>query len=103
MELLEREIANYEKSGENVSDAIRIGIVLGQLPESPIKQHLLVNSDRLTSWNTFRDEVLNIHRAQLALGPTPMDLGALGGGGRGNGGRSGGKPWGKGSGKSKGG
>ena len=79
MEALEREIADYEKGGETVSDAMRMGIVLRQLPDGPIRQHLIMNSDRLKTWQEFRDEVCNIKRAQLAVASTAtaMDVGAL--------------------------
>ena len=91
LELFERAVTKFETdSAEVVSDAIRIGIVLRQLPEGALKQHLLLNAERLRTWPDFKAEVVMIRRAQVALGPTPMDIGAFNkGSGKGAGG---GKP-----------
>ena len=92
MEAMERRIADYEKAGEKLSDAIRVGIVMRQLPEGPVKQHLIMNAERLAQWHVFRNEVCNIRRAQLAVqnAATPMEIGALNKGG-GKGGKGKGK------------
>jgi len=79
MEAMERRIVDYEKSGERLSDSVRIGIVMKQLPDGPIRQHLIMNSERLNTWPVFRDEVTNIRRAQTAVqnAQVPMDVSAL--------------------------
>eukprot|EP00971_Amphidinium_carterae_P334658 6470061-Amphidinium_carterae.1 len=78
LEAFEREIVRWEQgSGEQLSDSIRIGIVLRQLEESQLKQHLVMNAQRLVLWRDFKREVSNIRRAQINLGPVPMDLDAL--------------------------
>ena len=84
VESFEREISLYEASSkEKISDAIRIGVVLRQLPESPLRHHMILNAERLKDWAAFREEMLNVRRAQAAAAaaagdPMPMDLGALG-------------------------
>ena len=76
MELFEREILNYQKrSGEEVSHAMRVGIVLRQLEEGPPKQHLLMNQTRLNTWVVFKQEVIDIRRAQATPNSVPMDPG----------------------------
>lgn len=88
IEAFERQIAEYQKnSSETVSDGIRIGIVLRNMDEGPVRQHLLMNAERLKLWQDFREEIVNIRRAQLTstgtvgaggMGAAPMELGQLG-------------------------
>ena len=76
----ERDIFRYEQSSqEKFPDSIKIGTLLRRLPEGPLRQHLLLNSARLTGWASMRDEVENLRRAQLASasGLMPMDVSAL--------------------------
>ena len=88
LELFERHLARFENdSKEKMSDPIKIGIVLRQLTEGPLKQHLLMQSERLQLWPDFRDEIVNIRRAQASL-HMPMDIGALNKGGKGGKGAS---------------
>ena len=92
LEAFERELQNYEaRSGEAVSEPIRIGMVLNNLPASPLKEHLVFNAGRLEAWPGFRDEIRNVQTAQAAASrAAPMDLGALGKGrGKGKGGKGG--------------
>ena len=54
----ERDIFRYEQSSkEKFPDSIKIGTLLRRLPEGPLRQHLLLNSARLTGWASMRDEV----------------------------------------------
>ena len=50
------------------------------LPDGPLKQHLVLNSARLTTWETLKAEINNVRRAQAAANstPQPMDLSAYG-------------------------
>jgi hypothetical protein len=85
IEAFERELALYERaSGEVVSDGIRVGVVLQRLDESALRQHLLLNSERLAKWADFRAEVVNIRRAQQIVSASvqPMEVGALDGKGK---------------------
>eukprot|EP00971_Amphidinium_carterae_P258235 5125900-Amphidinium_carterae.1 len=78
MEAFEREILRYEHaSGDAVSDALRIGIVLRQLEETKLKEYLLMNTSKLTAWKDFKAEVSTIKRTQANIGPVPMDLDAF--------------------------
>eukprot|EP00971_Amphidinium_carterae_P246495 4895869-Amphidinium_carterae.1 len=75
MEAFEREILRYEHaSGQGVSDALRIGIVLRQLEETKLKEYLLMNASKLTVWKDFKAEVNTIKRTQANIVPLPMDL-----------------------------
>eukprot|EP00971_Amphidinium_carterae_P348819 6490687-Amphidinium_carterae.1 len=76
IEAFERETLRYEHaSGEGVSDALRIGIVLRQLEETKLKEHLLMSTSKLTAWKDFKAET--IKRTQANIGPLPMDLDAF--------------------------
>jgi len=83
LESFERALSLYEaSSSETVSSTMRSGIVMMRLPDGPLKQHLVMNAARLVDWVDFREEIVNIRRAQLTAHstPTPMELGALSGG-----------------------
>ena len=89
MEAFEREIHLYETSSkEKMSPGIKIGVVLRQLEEGQLKQHLLMNAERLIDWDTFKSEIISIRRAQATAGTTvSMDVGSAGkgpGSGKGN-------------------
>ena len=63
LELFERHLARFENDPkEKMSDPVKIGIVLRQLTEGPLKQHLLAQPGRLQLWPDFRDEIVNIRR-----------------------------------------
>lgn len=76
----DRDIHRHEASSqETFPDNIKVGKLLRRLPEGPMRQHLILNSGRLTSWALMRDEVENLRLAQLATssGPSPMDIGMV--------------------------
>ena len=82
LESFERERSQYEAATkEKLSDSISIGIVLNRLPQSPLKEHLVLNAERLKTWTEFREKMVNIRRVQSAAtssgGAAPMDLGAF--------------------------
>ncbi|CAK0860738.1 unnamed protein product, partial [Prorocentrum cordatum] len=68
-----------QRNGEAITASMRIGIVLRQLEEGPLRQRLLLNATRLVEWQDFRREVTDIRRAQSAIAPVPvpMDLSAF--------------------------
>ena len=79
MAQFDRDIDRCEKaSGETFSENIRIGVALRMLPDGPLKQHLVLNSARLTTWETLKADIDNVRRAQTAASstPQPMDLSA---------------------------
>eukprot|EP00971_Amphidinium_carterae_P028244 556072-Amphidinium_carterae.1 len=68
MEAFEREILRYENaSGEPLSDALRIGIVLRQLEETKLKEYFMMNTSKLTAWKDFKAEVTTIKRTQTNI------------------------------------
>ena len=68
LESFEREITRYQKSGEKLSDATRIGVVLKNLPGGPLRDHLILNARGLKKWLDFRAEVTSIRRTQAGAG-----------------------------------
>ena len=74
------------RSLEVISDSMKIGIALRKMEEGRLRQHLLMNSSRLTTWKTFKSEIVDIKRAAAAVGAVPMDIGASGKG-KGKGGK----------------
>ena len=54
-------------SGEAFSHAMRIGIILRQLEDSGLRQHLIIQGERLKTYQSFRDELVNVRRAQLPV------------------------------------
>ena len=81
LEQFEREIVLYQQhSSEAVSDNMRIGMVLNRLEDVPLREHLVMNSERLRVWKSFKDEIVNITRVRAlsaAPGVVPMDVGAV--------------------------
>ena len=76
----DRDIDHYAKaSGENFPNNIRICVALRMLPDGPLK-HLVLNSARLTTWQTLKAEIDNVRREQAAASSAPqaMDLSACG-------------------------
>ena len=78
----DRSVHRYEQStGDKFPENIRIGVLLRRLPEGALKQHMLLNSTRLTTWEAVKLEVENLRRAQIAVGvgsnPVPMEVDAL--------------------------
>ena len=75
----DRYIDRYENaSGENFPNNIRIGVASRMLPDGPLKQHLVLNTARLTTWEALKAEIDSVRRAQAAASsaPQPMDLSA---------------------------
>ena len=79
LELFERELRRWEhKAGEQMSDQIRMGIVLLNIEDGPIKDHLLMNSAEYKDWVSFKSDVIDIRRAKEASsGAAPMDIDGL--------------------------
>eukprot|EP00971_Amphidinium_carterae_P041943 824072-Amphidinium_carterae.7 len=53
-----------------------VGIVLRQLPDTNLKQHMLLNVEKWSTYEKLRAEIENITRAQIAANSStsPMDL-----------------------------
>ena len=64
-EASERDLAQHKQvSQEQASEGIRVGVALQRPEEFTLKQHLLLNSDRLAKWADFRVDVINVRQAQ---------------------------------------
>ena len=75
----ERTIHDYEKqSTKTVDDDIKIGVTMLGMEYMRVKEHLIRNSVRITSWNQMREEILEITRTQQYIDsqPKPMQHGA---------------------------
>jgi hypothetical protein len=98
-------IRRYEKaSGSAIGDDVKAGVVIRQLQNTPLSQHLLLNAARLDTYDSVKKEVSNVLLTQRHLtgtaalplpasswnGPAPMDVGAFTPKGRPKGGKGGG-------------
>ena len=75
----ERTIHDYEnQSTKTVDDDIKIGVTMQGMEDMRVKEHLIRNNVRITSWNQMREEILEITRTQQYIDsqPMPMQLGA---------------------------
>ena len=75
----ERTVHDYEnQSTKTVDDDIKIGVTMLGMEDMRVKEHLIRNSVRITSWNQMREELLEITRTQQYIDsqPMPMQLGA---------------------------
>ena len=75
----ERTVHDYEnQSGKTVHHDIKIGVTMLGKEDMRVKEHLIRNSVRNTSWNQMREEILEITRTQhfIVSQPMPMQLGA---------------------------
>ena len=80
LERFEESITEYEKEAKKTfDDDIKIGVVIRALEDGPLKEHLLLHSERCDSYTEFREELETIARAKSAgTSHTLMDIGALG-------------------------
>ena len=61
----ERTAHDYDnKSTKTVDDDIKIGVTMLGMEDMRVKEHLIRNSVRITSWNQMREEILEITRTQ---------------------------------------
>ena len=83
LEAFEREVADYARSGETVSDAMKIGIVTRSAPEGDMKRDPVMNAERLHGRSSVR-------RSSVSAGHGLRPQLATVGGGKPNGGGQGG-------------
>ena len=62
LEAFEREVFDYAKSGNTLSDAMKIGIVTRNAPAGDLKSHIVLNAERLDTWSKFRAEIASVRR-----------------------------------------
>ena len=75
----ERTAHDYEnQSTKTVDDDIKMGVTMLGMEDMRVKEHLIRNSVRITSWNQMREEILEITRTQQYIDSQPiaMQLGA---------------------------
>ena len=75
----ERTVHDYEnQSTKTLDDDTKIGVTMLGMEDMRVKEHLIQNSARITSWNEMREEILEITRTQWYIDtqPSPMQLGA---------------------------
>ena len=66
------------QSTKTVDDDINMGVTLLGMEDMRVKEHLIQNNIRITSWNQMREEILEITRTQQYIDtqPMPMQFGA---------------------------
>ena len=72
----EKQMQDYEQqSGDKISDAIKLGVVLHHLPDASLREHLLLSSRVYDTYARMAAEVLRtVAMARTTWsGPTPMD------------------------------
>ena len=82
LEQFDKEVAKYEKEAERVMDEEeKIGLIIRGMQKGSLQEHLLLYSERCSSYAEFRQEIDTIARAQQAklLQTQPMDISAFGG------------------------
>ena len=72
----EKQVQDYEQqSGDKISDAFKLGVVLHHLPDASLREHLLLNSQVYDTYALMTAEVRAVAMARTTWsGPTPMDL-----------------------------
>ena len=81
MTQFDRDIDRHQTaSGETFPENIRIGVTPRMLPDGPLKQDIVLNSARLTTWGFLKADIVNGRRPQAVASstPQPMDLSAHG-------------------------
>ena len=64
----ERTVHDYEN--QTVDDDSKRGVTMLGMEDMRVKEHLIQNSVRITSWNQMREEILEITRTQQARAKT---------------------------------
>ena len=75
----EKQAQDYEQqSGDKISGAIKLGVVLHHLPDASLREHLLLNSRVYDTYALMSAEVRAVATAKTTWsGPTPVDLSIL--------------------------
>ena len=80
LELFEKNIRRYEQeSGKTLDDEILLGVVINGLQDNSMRDHIIRNSSRLTTYQLVRTELLEIARTSRVLNqmPVPMEIGGV--------------------------
>ena len=75
----EKQVQDCEQqSGDKISDAIKLGVVLHHLPDASLREHLLLNSRAYDKYDLMAAEIRTVAMARTTWsGPTPTDLSIL--------------------------
>ena len=74
LETMERKIKEFERFANiEIPEFLKIGIVIRQADEGPMRTHLIMNSHRLTTFQDIKTEVTNVKQAQSAVKATSGD------------------------------
>ena len=76
----DRLIAAYEtQAKKKVDDDIKVGVAIVGMRNAKVKEHLVRNAARLSTWASMSAEVIEVSRTHEYLNstPVPMQLGAL--------------------------
>ena len=68
-----------QQSGKKLDDEVLLDVAIHAVQDKGIRDHVIRNANRLTTYEHVRDELLEIARTNRILSqmPTPMDIGAL--------------------------
>ena len=101
----ERSLRQFEsESGKQIDEEFLLGVIINGLTDQSLRDHVIRNAARLTTYSQVEAELLDIARTNRVIQqlPQPMDIGALPDKGAGKG-KDKGKGGGKGKDKGKGG
>ena len=78
IESFERDISKDEhQSSDLISDAIKHGIVCGDMAHQLLKQYIDLSISRLATYKALRDEIINSMARRLWTDPNPMQFDAV--------------------------
>ena len=73
-ETMEREIKEFKRYANiEIPELLKIGIVIRQAEEGPMRTHLIMNSHRLATFQDINTNVTNVKQAQSAVMATSGD------------------------------
>ena len=68
LETMERKIKEFERHANiDIPEFLKVGIVIRQTEEGPMRTHLIMNAHRLTAFPDIKAEVTNVEQAQRAV------------------------------------
>ena len=68
LETMERKIKEFERYANiEILEVLKIGIVIRQVEEEPMRTHVIMNSPRFATFQDVKTEVTNVKQAQSAV------------------------------------
>ena len=77
--------AHNRRTIKELEDDVKVGVVMMNMQDAGIREHLILHSKRLTTFTEVREEVADISRTRSATGVVPMLIDPLKGKGKGKG------------------